>query len=70
MKPVERLSKGYAESDQGKKRRRRLAETFKLNPEFERMAADPELLAQMSQQTRLAFGSYMAAKEAFEKETT
>jgi len=62
------LLSGYAESDPGEKRRRRLAATFKLNPEFERMAADPELRGGMSQHTRLAFGSYMAAKEAFEAE--
>jgi len=62
------LVAGYAESDPGDKRRRKLAETFKLNPEFERMAADPELRKEMSQHTRLAFGSYMAAKEAFEAE--
>ncbi len=67
-KAAERLSKGYAESDPGDKRRRKLAETFNLNPEFERMAADPELRGGMSQHTRLAFGSYMAAKEAFEAE--
>ncbi len=64
------LVDGYDATDATAKRRRKLAASFNMDPMYERLIVQPELLAQMSAQTRLAFGSYMAAKEAFEKETT
>ncbi len=65
-----RLVAGYAATDATAKRRRKLAASFIADPMYERLIAQPELLEQMSAHTRIALGSYMLAKEAFEKETT
>jgi len=64
------LVAGYAATDASEKARRKLAATFTLDPLYEQLIAQPELLEQMSAQTRIALGSYTLAKEAFEKETT
>jgi hypothetical protein len=65
LTPAKRMSRGYAATDAGRKQRRKLAATFKLNPAFEQLAQEPELLKRMDNMTRITFGSYMAARTAY-----
>ncbi len=56
----------FAEQNE-RRRLESIAATFKPNAMYERLIADPALLARFSPTTRIELGQYQAAKAAYEQ---